>query len=81
MVALGAKDRRVPCYEGLSWVKALRANGYVDVEADEEGEESGKDGGKKLRCYMYPEDGHALDSADAFQGSFEATAAFLGRFL
>lgn len=36
---------------------------------------------KNVKCYMFPEDGHALDSGDAYRGVFEAVGTFLEEHL
>ena len=37
--------------------------------------------GVKADCYVFPEDGHSLDSGDAYRGCFEAIGCFLKKHL
>ena len=61
LVALGGQDKRVPNYEGRNWVSWLK----------------GRDSKADVRCFMYPEDGHSLDSGEAYKHSSEVIAMFL----
>ncbi|RHZ56850.1 hypothetical protein Glove_396g76 [Diversispora epigaea] len=67
LLQLGQNDKRVPHIDGLQWWYYLKGQQQTKGEDDQ----------FEIRCKMYSETGHSLDSIEAEVGSIDAISKFL----